>query len=380
VDTLTETAAGGERALLGLAVNLPADRWDVWTCTTRQSGGPPIEQLRAAGVTHVDLERKGKADLRGHLALLRLIRKVRPTIVHSHMFGSNVWGTIFGHLARVPVIVAHEQTWSYEGKPLRRFLDGRVIGRWADAFIAVSTADAERMVSVEGVPEDKIHMIPNAWMDRPRESGIDLRAELGIAPDAPVAAGVMVMRPQKRLDVMVEAFAVTLRELPEAHLVLVGEGDEFPMVRDSIVDLGLEERIHVLGYREDVGTVWRMADIQVLSSDFEGTPLSVLEGMASGVPVVATNVGGLPDITDERCARLVPRRDPEALGTAIAAVLGDRELQREMSAAASARADEFTAPAHARKCEALYEQLLAQRAPGTRDASAAPTSSAHDAG
>jgi glycosyltransferase involved in cell wall biosynthesis len=275
------------------------------------------------------------------------------------MFGSNVWSTIFGYLTRVPVVVAHEQTWSYEGMPLRRFLDGRVIGRWADAFIAVSSADAERMVTVEGVPREKIHMIPNAWMTRPRAADVDLRAELGIPADAPVAAAVMYMRPQKRIDVMVDAFARTAQRLPEARLVVVGEGDELPVLRERIAHHDLGDRVHVLGYREDVGTVWKIADVQVLSSDFEGTPLSVLEGMASGVPVVATDVGGLRDITDQDCARLVPRRDPEALGTALAEVLADRELQQRMREAALRRADDFTAPAHARRCEALYEELLA---------------------
>lgn len=358
VDTLDERSAGGERAALGLAVHLPKDRFDVWLCTTRRSGGEPIEELLASGARHVDLGRTSVLDARGHIALLRLIHRLRPDVLHGHMYGSNVWVSLFGSLAGVPVVVAQEQTWSYEGQPVRRFLDGRMIGRLADAFVAVSSADAERMRSVEGVPAEKIRMIPNAWARRAPGAGANLREELGIAADAPVAASVMLMRPQKRLDVMVEAFAHTLQLTPTAHLVMVGEGTEREAVEAHIARLGLDDRIHVLGYREDVGSVWRAADALLLSSDFEGTPLSVLEGMAAGVAVVSTDVGGMCDITDDSCAVLVPRRDPERLGAALAAVLREPERAQAMGAAARTMAARFTADAHAARFAELYAELL----------------------
>lgn len=360
LDTLDESAAGGERAALYLATHLPADRFEVLLCTTRRSGGEPLDQLRAAGVRHFDLRRRGRADLAGYGALLRLIRQVRPDVLHTHMYGSNASGMVFGAMARVPVRVAHEQTWSYEGAPLRRFIDGQVIGRLADVFVAVSSADAERMERIEHVPAHKLRMIPNAWSARAEQVGADLRVELGIGPEVPLAASVMVMRPQKRLDVMVDAFAVTLQHLPDAQLLMVGDGPERARVIAHIERLGLQHAIRVLGYREDVGSVWEAADVLFLSSDFEGTPLSMLEGMAAGTPVVSTEIGGVPDITNDDCAVLVPRRDPHALGTALATVLGDPERRRRMGEAARTTAASFTAEAHARKFAELYESLLAK--------------------
>ena len=105
-------------------------------------------------------------------------------VLHAHMFGSNVWGTVVGRAARVPVVVAHEQTWDYEGQPLRKLLDGRLIGRHADAFVAVSTADRDRMVALEGVPEDKLRVELNAYVPRtgPRPPA-RLREELGLRRD-----------------------------------------------------------------------------------------------------------------------------------------------------------------------------------------------------
>lgn len=359
IDTLDEDSAGGERAALNLATHLPSERFEQHLVTTRRSGGEPIAELVAAGVGHTDLRRGGRYDLGGYAKLLGLIHRLRPDVLHAHMYGSNVSGSVFGTLAAVPAIVAHEQTWSYEGQLLRRFLDGRVIGRLADVFIAVSSADAERMQSIEGVPAGKIRMIPNAWSERVYAVQTDLRAELGIGAQTPLAASVMLMRPQKRLDVMVDAFALTLKELPEARLVLVGEGSERSAVSAQVERLGLGHAIHILGYREDIGSVWEAADALVLSSDFEGTPLSVLEGMAAGVPVVSTDIGGMPDITTDDCAVLVPRRDPHALGTALAGVLGDPARRARMGDAAKARAASFTATAHAERVAELYESLLA---------------------
>jgi len=344
---------------LSLAVHLPSDRFDVYVCTTRIGGGPPIAELEAAGARHVGLGRKGRFDVPGHLALLRLARELRPDVLHAHMFGSNLAGSVFGRLARVPVVIAHEHTWSYEGDPVRKLLDGYLIGRLADAFLAVSSADAERMHSIEHVPRGKIRMIPNAWMPRPDAGSGDLRTQLGLGPDVPIAVSVTTMRPQKRLDLLAEAFVRTLRTVPGARLLLVGDGPERPALEAAVDRLGLRDAVHFLGYRQDIDAVFAAADAMVLSSDFEGTPIAVLEAMAAGVPVISTNVGGLPDVVDQTLGVLVPRRDAAALGDAMALVLGDRDLAARMGAAARKRAAEFTVDRYTERCGALYEELLA---------------------
>ena len=94
------------------------------------------------------------------------------------MFGSNLWGSILGRMAGVPVVIAHEQTWSYEGQPLRRFLDGHVIGRLADVFVAVSERDRQRMIDLEGVPAEKIVVLPNPYVPRADRPSIDYRQQL----------------------------------------------------------------------------------------------------------------------------------------------------------------------------------------------------------
>lgn len=365
LDRLDDNGGGGERAAVGLAVSLPRDRYEVWMCSTRIATGSPLRELEAAGVRHVHVDRRGIIGPRGLADLVRLVRRIRPDVVHGHMFGSNIWATLIGRACRVPVVIAHEQTWSYEGQPLRRLIDGRVIGRLAHAFVAVSRADAGRMHEVEHVPAARIHVIPNAWFAPAELTSTDVRAEIGAGPDVPLAACAALMRPQKRHDVLIDAFAQARRAVPTAQLVLAGDGELEQIVRERIAAHGLGDAVHLLGTRGDVDSIWRAADVAVLSSDFEGTPLAILEAMSDAVPVVATDVGGLPDLIDQASGILVARRDPAALGAAMARVLGDRELRERMGAAARERAQLFTAERHAERTGELYEELL-RRARGTR--------------
>ena len=361
LDRLDDASGGGERAALGLALELPKDRYDVHLCTMRHCGGAPLAALREAGVTVHVLERGHRFDVAGHLRLLALVHHLHPDVLHAHMYASNVPGSLFGRIAGVPVVVAHEQTWDYEGDPLRKVLDA-VVGQLADAFIAVSSADARRMARLERVPGRKIHMFPNAWAPRAEPAVVaDLRAALAIPADAPVVAALTVMRPQKRLDVMIAAFRQVRDRLPAAHLVIGGDGGERRTVEAAIAAEGLQDAVHLLGFTREIQPLWRASDLVLLSSDYEGTPLAIAEAMAAGLPVVSTDVGGLPDMTTPDSAILVPRRDPAALADAVVALLGDEDRRWRMGEAAREQAASLTSAAHAEKVAALYEQLLAAR-------------------
>ena len=358
VDRLDDTLGGGEMTVVSLASSLPAERYEVWVCTTRIAEGWPLETLKREGIKHVHLARSGRS-LMPFRELRRVLRDERIDIVHGHMFGSNVWAALLGRMARVPVVIAQEQTWSYEGRPLRKLTDA-VIGRLVHAFIAVSTADAQRMHKLERIPLRKIHMIPNAWYPREVEAEAGLRAEIGVGPDAPIITSVAVLRPQKRLEILLEAFESVAARVPDAHLVLVGSGPEDERLERIVASMTAGERVHMVGQRSDVAAIWRVVDIAAMSSDFEGTPLSALEAMSAGVPLVATSVGGIPDIAqDGVSALLVPRRDPAALAAALERLLLDPDLRRRMGEAARERAQEFTAERHAARNAELYERLLA---------------------
>jgi glycosyltransferase involved in cell wall biosynthesis len=357
LDRLQEVLGGGERTALRLATDLPARGYEVWMATTHESSGWPLEALADAGVRHVDASRTGRYDYQGLAPLWRTLRDEQIDIVHAHMYGSNVWGTLMGRLARTPAVIAHEHSWPFEGDPVKRVIDG-MIGRTADAFVAVSEADAELMRTYERVPARKVHVIPSAWEAREGDESADLRAELGIPAGAPVVGTLAVLRRVKRLELLVEAFATVLQEIPDAWLLIVGDGHDRPQVEAAIERFGVGHRTRMPGMRENIDSVWRALDVAAMSSDREGTPMAVLEALAHGVPMVAPAVGGIPEILSRGGGVLVPRHDVPALAREIAALLSDPDRRAAVGREGRERSERYTVTKQVDRCVALYEELL----------------------
>ena len=362
VDQLTGLGGGAELFLVGLATHLPRERFEVSVCATRAvTPGPLAEILDSGAVPYIALGRRSRWDLLRLRGLASLLRNGGFDIVHAHKFGSNVWGTLFGRACRVPVVIAHEHTWSYKGQPLRKWIDGRVIGPLATRFIAVSDADATRMVEDEKVASEKVVVMPTGYVARPLTPDTDLRSELGLTSETPLVGTAVVFRPQKALEVLVEAHARLLRSMPDAHLAIAGEGPTRAEVERRAHDLSLDGRVHFLGHRDDVDAILRSLDVAALSSDFEGSPIFVLECMANGTPIVATEVGGIPQLVlDGETGVLVPPRDPEALADAVERLLADPERRAMLAAAATSKLADFTIDVVARRFADLYETLAAE--------------------
>jgi glycosyltransferase involved in cell wall biosynthesis len=355
---------GAERFALGLATRLPQDRFEPWMCFARRADDVPLAELRAAKIPYVGLGRRAKLDFYRFVGLIRLLRRERFDVLHAHMFGSNFWGTLIGRACGVPVVLAHEHTWSYSGNPVRAWLDGRVIGRLATRFIAVSQADADRMVSIEHVPPAKVLVMPTAYVPSRERASNDVRAELGLTNGSPLIATAAVLRPQKALDVMLDAIVLVRERVPNVHLALAGDGPLRNEIKQRIRDLGLESHVHMLGMRDDVDSILRASDVGALSSDFEGMPLFAFECARARRPLVATAVGALPTLVDTgQSGILVPPRDPRALANAIVELLNDPARREQLATAAEARLRSFTIEHVAARFADLYEQLRAQAAP-----------------
>lgn len=347
-----------------VAMRLDPRRFESVLCATRSVAKPTFEDdLQAAGVKTMRLDRRSRTDVAAWLPLLAFLRD-GVHVLHAHKFGSNVWGTLLGRLARVPVIVAHEQSWasarsSRTGPFVRSTLDREVVARGADVFIAVSEADRRRMIELEGIDPRRLRVIPNA-VAAPVPRGHDVRAELGIAASAPVVVTVCQLRPEKAVEVLVEAAAILRRSEPDARVLVAGDGSERVFLQSRIDALGLADTVVLLGTRRDVPDVLAAADVAVCCSDFEGTPLSVMEYMGAGKPVVATRVGGLPEVVEDGLqGLLVQPRDPAALAEALARLLGDSSLRQRLGEAARTRQrTRFDLDATVRQIEDLYDQLF----------------------
>jgi glycosyltransferase involved in cell wall biosynthesis len=344
-------------------MGLDPTRFERTACATREADAAVVERLRNAGVDVIVLGRRNTLSVRPWLRLVGLLRRDRIDVLHAHKFGSNVWGVLLGRLARVPVVIAHEHTWSYEGRPVRKLLDRHVVARGANVVVAVSRADRARMVTMERMPPDRVHVVPNGIPPLPEPSVRDVREELGVAPGAPVVLAVGLLRPQKALDNLIRAAAELVPAHPGLHVLIAGGGPERESLETLVRELELDETVTLLGSRDDVPDLLAVADVTVSSSNFEGTPLAVLEYMAAGKAIVATNVGGIPDvITDGVEGVLVPPRDPRALAAAIGELLGDPDRRAELGAAARERQQrELTLDATVRRFEELYAELWRSR-------------------
>lgn len=356
---------GAERLAVDLTIAFDPARFDRFFVATRQSPYRQLDdELRAGGVEYRALQRRSRYDVLPWLSFLRFLRREQIDVLHTHLFGSNFWGSVLGRVAGVPVVVAHEHTWSYVGRPLRKLADRQVVARLADTIVAVSEADAEKMRSVEGIPPDRITVIPNG-IRAPSVtlSQQDVRDALGISQDAFVVAAVAVIRPQKRLDRLIDA-AVQLRTaVPGIQILIVGAGyeEETARLHALVEKRGVAGTVRFLGERDDAPNVMAAADIGIITSDYEGIPLSLLEFMALGRPVVATAVGGIPEVLrDRETGILVHDPSPTSLAEAVLELhrlpeparraMGEkaRLLQREI----------YSFEAYVRAVGELYARLL----------------------
>jgi glycosyltransferase involved in cell wall biosynthesis len=364
---------GAEHLALLIATRLDPDRFDSIMCVSRwpltgpwkddPSAQQAVDILEASPARFLPLARRRKVDVGAFARLERFLRRERVDVLHAHKFGSNVWGTLAGRIARVPVVLAHEHTWSYEGQPLRRLLDRELIARGATRFIAVSREDRRRMSEVEGIDPARTLFIPNGVLSSPEPTGRDVRAELGIPAAAPVIGTVGVLRPQKALHVLLRAVAELRDRRPEVRLLIVGDGPERAGLQELAAELQMLDAVSFLGHRGDVPDVLRAIDVAVCCSDFEGSPLAVMEYMDAALPIVATAVGGVPDLIEPGVhGLLVPRGDHAALARGIAQLLAEPQAAREMGERArERRRSEFDIDTLMRRLEALYLELLAER-------------------
>lgn len=353
--------AGAETVATRIALGLDGQRFESIICSTRPTPRPHVEAARTVGVEVLELERRSKVDLWRWLPLVRLLRSGRIDVVHAHKFGSNLWAALLMPRSRLPVLVAHEHSWSYEGM-LRRLVDRELIGRRADAIVAVSPTDRMRMIELERIPAEKIVFVPNGIPDRPAGDGRRIRSELGLAVSDPVVGTVCGLRPEKELETTLRALGRLAPHRPQLRFVVVGDGPERARLERLAEQLGVPS--FFLGHRpnEEVPDLLAAMDVLVCSSRFEGMPLAVLEWMAAGKAIVASRVGGLPAILEHgQEGVLVPPRDYAAFAQEIERLLDDPVERRRLGDAAQRRQrKEFRFDQTVALLESLYERLYAE--------------------
>jgi glycosyltransferase involved in cell wall biosynthesis len=323
------------------------------TCTF--DGGAVFERLRDEGFRVALVPAPGVLANVRVAGLTEWLRSVRPDVAHVH---SGVWlkGVRAAHRAGVPRVI-----YTMHGLDAvhwySRALD-RCAAAFTDVVVPVSESLREDLTGRLRVSADKVRVIPNgidATTFRPGPRSGLLRERFGLAPKQPVVGVVARLEAIKNVAVLVDAFALLHRTLPEASLVLIGDGRQREQLAAQAAGLGVGDAVHFWGMAESAAPLLHDLDLFALSSDSEGTSISILEAMASGVPVVATAVGGTPNLLDHgRCGLLVPRRDPAALADAMLRLLASPAERRRLGAAARRRVEEHYAQ---EVMVARYEEL-----------------------
>ena len=350
---------GTERAILRLMGATDRTRWR--PLLLHHASAPPslVDGARECGVdAHEVPVVAGKFDLAALRVFATTIRQLRPTVLHAHLHWPLAckYGIVAAAAARVPAIVATAQL--HVDLDHSGFVDlqHRLMTRLVDRYIAVSSDVAERLRQRFQVPASKITIIPNAVNAAELAAAADVHPNDWPAPPTRRSALVLArLETDKAVDVAIGAIAL----LADVDLVIAGTGSCRTALESQAARLGVAERVHFLGYRDDAAALLGRADVFVLPSRVEGLPLSILEAMAVGVPVIATDIGGTREaVHHERTGLLVPVGDARALADAIRRVLDEpEEAMLRTSAARERVVREFSLAAMATAVMDLYDAV-----------------------
>jgi glycosyltransferase involved in cell wall biosynthesis len=327
-------------------------------CLEDLDGNPAAEPLRELGTPPVNLNLSGTRRLHALRAVRAHIAAVRPEIVHTHLGTSDVLGGVAARSLRVPVVCTiHASRWDQPRIVLRR----KVVKRCAARIVAVSESARREYLRRGFATERQIVTIHNGVDFVPAPgSGAQVRAELGLSADDLVVGMVSALRPEKGHDIAVGAVRKLRARFPNLRLLVVGQGD----LRAEIVRAAeeLSGAVVVAGLRHDLPRVFDAFDICLQPSRQDAFPTSIIEAMAASVPVVATAVGGIPEMVSDGVTGVLlpPPPQADALARALSELLEDPERRGRLARAArQLYLDRFTAGPWVRSTRALYDDVLA---------------------
>ncbi len=321
---------------------------------------PFLILLRQAGVAISPLVVPPRRYLRERAWVAEVCRTARPDVVHTHGYRPDV---VDAGAARRQHIATVTTVHGFTGGGLKNRLYERLqraAFRRFDAVVAVSRTLAQELAA-DGVQRDRIHLVPNAWSEiAPPQEREAARRKLGVHDGRLHVGWVGRLTREKGADGLIDALW-HMRSVPLTISVL-GDGRERARLQAHASALGVGNRFVWHGNVPEAGRLFKAFDVFVLTSRTEGTPMVVFEAMAAGVPIVATRVGGVPDVLSSAEAFLVPPEDPVSVARAIRAVRSDPAAARTRTEAARARlAAEFDLAPWLDRYEALYEQVQGRR-------------------
>jgi glycosyltransferase involved in cell wall biosynthesis len=354
-------AGGAERMAVHIVLGLNRQRFEPAVVAFSGRYGSDLEQqLDQAGIKTWFLGKGPGFDWRTYYRLHRVFKEFRPDIAHTHV---HVMRYAFPSLVYFkPRLMVHtvNNIAECEIEPRARWLQSLAYRRGVIP-VAVAREVAASLERVYGIGNSRVvwNCIPTDLYASPQTPGATWRAKQGFSNEDVLFVCVARFAPQKNHDLLISAFAKGPASDPRAHLVLAGQGVLRAQLQVRVNQLGLTNRVHFLGLRTDIPDVLGAADIFVLGSDYEGNPLSVIEAMAAGLPIVSTAVGGVPELLQNgKEGFIVQPGNADGLSEAMVTLLNDSNLRRMMGVAAAVRAKaKFDVSAMVRAYEQLYDEV-----------------------
>jgi glycosyltransferase involved in cell wall biosynthesis len=324
---------GAERMLLQLADELRRRGHRVVPVGPAEGCGWLAGEFRDRDYEPATFHLRHPVDWRCAAGLATLFRERGVDVVHSHEFTMAVFGAAAARMVGLPHVITMHGGMAFAER-LRRRVALRLAFRASTHVVAVSRDTRDRLVEALNVRPERVEVVPNGIVPEPGDGGA-VRSELGLGPEDRLVLAVGNLYPVKGHRFLLEAVARSGRAGAGCHVAIAGRGDQESALRECAARLGLSDRVHLLGYRADIADLLAAADVFAMPSLSEGLPLAMVEAMFAGVPVLATAVGGIPDlIHDGASGRLVRAEDPDALCEALRELLGSAPVRARYAAAA----------------------------------------------
>ena len=353
---------GAETLLVNLIRRLDRDRIIPELCCLKELG-PLGEVMQEEVPTHAGLL-KSKHDVRVLPRLIRLFRERRIDAIVTVGAGDKMfWGRLAAKLAGVPVAISalHSTGWpDYIGRL------NRMLTPWTSAFVGVAAEHGKYLVETERFPANKVHVIPNGvdvGRFSPRPLSEELRQEIGLNPSGPVVGIVAALRPEKNHELFLNAAAKLIKSIPESQFLIVGDGPRRSALEELTQQLELESAVKFVGNRKDIPALLTLCDVFALTSHMEANPVSILEAMSTGKPVVSTDVGSVAEsVQNGKTGFVVPPSDLEQLTDRLLYLLQHPHEARTLGAAGRERVvQNWSLERMVHGYEDLIEQLYRQR-------------------
>ena len=317
-------------------------------------------------------------DSRALFDLARLVREFRPHIVHTHTAKAGFLGRAAALSLRPRPIVVH----TYHGHVLEGYFGRgrstvygtleRSMARVSDCLIGVSDATVDDLVRLGVAARERFRVI-RLGLDLAGFAQIDagagqaLRDEIGVRDGEVLLTFAGRLVPIKRVDRLLRAVSLARAEGARVRLAIVGDGGMRSGLEDLARDLGILKRVHFLGYRRDLARIAAATDVAVVSSENEGTPVSLIEAAAAGCPAIATEVGGVAEVVTPETGILVPPDDEAAFADALGRLAGEHDLRRRMGGRARERVlSRYSIDRLLADVDELYADLISARDGGHR--------------